>query len=147
MTTLDRVETQKLFDAINVRMAYLPMWLDDSSNILWHFRLPNTLASKTFRDKDKNLWKMNPWDILVSIEAGINIAWVWDWKEPTHAMTYSINYSVTWSKRNFRSKHFYQFDYVHQYAYSRNIEDVVSKFITHLQINVPEYINHKFIIN
>lgn len=132
MTTLDRVETQKLFDAINTRMAFMPMWLDSSSDILWFFRLPNPLASKEFRDKDKNLWKINPWDILVSIEAGINKAWVWDWKEPTHAMTYSINYSIYWVVRNYRCKNWYESSYVHKYMYSRDIEDVVSKFITHL---------------
>lgn len=144
---LNRIETQKLFDSINTCMAFMPTWLDSSSDILWHFRLPNPLANEEFRDKNKNLWKLYPWDILVSIEAWINPNGVWDKKLPEVAMTYSIKYCICWNVRHYRCKSFYSSDYISKYMYSRDIEDVVSRFITHLQINIPGYADYKFIIN
>ena len=144
MTSLDPIETRKILDSINKITPFISTNTD--SDILWHWYIANPYRWKTFRDSEKNLWIIHDRDILVSIEAWINKAWVWDGQEPTHALTYSIRLWVSWKKRFYRCKSFLDCNYIYTYMYSRSIEPLENSYRLSLIEQYKNFISKNKII-
>lgn len=114
------------------------MWLslEDllyKSDILWHTWFKNKWPSE-FRDKDKALIMAGQM-YNVSFNAAINPNGVGDWKEPSHAITYSILCACRSSIRPYRHKNFWQTDFNKFYAYDRTVGWLLAKFQEYIELS------------
>lgn len=126
---MNKEETAKLANDIR-KIVWSDNIVEEKCNgdILWHILVINKFWGREFLDRNKNHIRILPHNITISFEAWINPNGIWDWKEPDIAITYSIGFWINCMRKDYRKRQEYQTEYVKFYWYSRERDNIVSRF-------------------
>lgn len=124
---MNKKETQKIANELNKLGFEITA---NDSDILWHGRKAYN-DKREYRDANKNLCKLREY-FSVHFDAGINPNGIGDGKQPDKALTYSIDFTNHGTIRLYRHKEFYEEEHLKFYGYSRDLNELLTRFKQHL---------------